>query len=131
MYMKEGHGFHLTNKERSLSNEERQWLDKLLSFDFKGRNIINEQVDFCSVVGYCGCGCRTIDLHVDRTLPKYPFEKRIPVEMIVTPENEVPIVFYLHVVDGYINELEVFKADSSPINQEIAIDKAIVRSNMD
>lgn len=37
-----------------------------------------------------------------------------------------PILFQIHVVDGYLNELEILKLDSTPICEEIDISKGVV-----
>ncbi|QAY65380.1 DUF6984 family protein [Paenibacillus protaetiae] len=121
---------NLIESERGLSLEEHQWFSKLLSESFEGRDGLKEQVKKCSVVGRCGCGCRTIDLKVEESAPKHFFETRVPVEMLVQTDDGIPIVFYLHVVDGYIKELEVFKADSSPIVRMPDISKALVTINV-
>lgn len=108
------------DKPRKLSAEELQWMEKLLSVDFLGRDILVEQMSQCEVISFCGCGCKTIDLAVNKELPKYPYDVRVPVEMI-NDELEIPVIFALHVVKGYISELEVYRADSeailSPINE--------------
>jgi hypothetical protein len=54
--------------------------------------------------------------------------------MRVYGKDNVPIVFLLHVVNGYVDELEIFNADSSPlskediqiVNAEIVIDKILL-----
>ena len=39
-------------------------------------------------------------------------------------EESAPIVFMLHVIDGYLDELEIFSADGSTINVDnISLDK--------
>jgi hypothetical protein len=43
--------------------------------------------------------------------------------MRVTGKYDVPIVFLLHVIDGFVDELEIFNADSSPISGNIHVEK--------
>ena len=46
---------------------------------------------------------------------------RVPVELRVYKENHVPVQFLLHIINGYVNELEIFNADSSKINHTFEI----------
>jgi hypothetical protein len=36
--------------------------------------------------------------------------------MTAFQKNSAPIIFLLHIIDGFINELEIFPADSSIID---------------
>ena len=55
---------------------------------------------------------------------RYPYPVRVPVEMRAFQKESAPIVFLLHVVNGFINELELVTADSSKIDMEtIELDK--------
>ena len=38
---------------------------------------------------------------------------------VITESGKAPVMFLLHIVNGYINELEVLRADSSPIDDAI------------
>lgn len=116
--------------ERNLSVEERAWLNKLLESDFPGRDILKQQASTVSVKSYCGCGCRTIDLTTNPAAPKFPYALRIPVEMIVPFAAGIPIMMYLHIENGYLSELEVFRADSSSLERvNFKTDEAIVTIN--
>ncbi|WP_338552533.1 hypothetical protein [Paenibacillus sp. KS-LC4] len=106
------------DEKRRFSEEERSWLSKMLSVDFPGIQVIKDQLNNCHVIGICACGCKTIDLEVESGTRRFPLEARIPVEMICNDEG-CPIVFNLHIVDGYLNELEVYRADSQPINKKL------------
>ena len=48
---------------------------------------------------------------------KAPVIKRIPVEAETEDADGVPIHLLLHVVDGKVAELEVYKDDGSPITK--------------
>lgn len=55
---------------------------------------------------------------------RYPYPVRVPVEMRAFQKEFAPIVFLLHVVNGFINELELVTADSSKMDMEtIELDK--------
>lgn len=127
--MGKGHLGFIHVKERDFLEEERQWLNKILSVTFEGRDIIAKQVSDAKVTGCCSCGCKSIEIKVNNMHPVYPYSKRIPVEMEVASKDGVPITFLLHVLNGYVSELEVFRADSLIIDEDINIQKAQVKIN--
>lgn len=49
---------------------------------------------------------------------------RVPVETHLHQSNQVPVQFLLHVVQGYVSELETFNADSSKIAEHINLKNA-------
>ncbi|GAC44482.1 hypothetical protein [Paenibacillus popilliae] len=125
---------HLENwhrVKRDLSIEEKRWIHKLLSVNFDGRDILKNQMEYAKVIGSCLCGCRTIDIEIESKSHCFHNQTRVPVEMIIDNGNSAPTIFYLHVVEGYITELEVFKADSSEIKGLISLDNALIRVNSD
>ncbi|MEV5719232.1 hypothetical protein AB0L41_35560 [Amycolatopsis mediterranei] len=54
---------------RPLTPNERTTLDTLLAADFPGAVELRAQAATARVTGRCGCGCPSIDLEADRTLP--------------------------------------------------------------
>lgn len=109
---------------RELTTEERAWLGRLLSQDFPGRDILMAQLQDAQVIGYCPCGCRSVNFKVPHERPAFPFAERIPVEMLV--DYPPYFLFLLHVVEGYVDELEVIRGDSQPIHGPIPIEDARV-----
>jgi uncharacterized protein DUF6984 len=102
---------------RPLSNLEGQLLAVLLSADFPGRNAIVEQIAFASV--------REID--DNGSLEFGPSDKtpaqvvrRIPVEAELDDSDGVMIHLLLHVVDGFVKELEVYRDDSGRVRRDLA-----------
>ncbi|MCR6489901.1 hypothetical protein M8542_44525 [Amycolatopsis sp. OK19-0408] len=63
---------------RELTPREREVLTFLLAGDFPGAAQLRAQAETARVTGQCGCGCPTIDLEVDATLPAADLEE--PVE---------------------------------------------------
>lgn len=101
--------------KRTFSYDELIIINKLLSIEFEGKNILLSQIQYSIVVAYCPCGCKTVDVEVDkRKTQKFNSEIRVPVEMIMYG-LDVPIIAKLHLKEGYICELEIFRADSMPI----------------
>ena len=56
-------------RTRPLTPDERTTLDTLLAGDFPGAAELRAQAATARVTGRCGCGCPSINLAVDRTLP--------------------------------------------------------------
>lgn len=115
---------------RELANDEQTWIEKMLDIDLPNKDILIEQLKHSKVIGQCMCGCKTINIQVDHRIEKYPYGERIPVEVMSYESGQAPIMFLLHVVDGYINELEVLRADSTPITGEIHLLNVEVTNNL-
>jgi hypothetical protein len=111
---------------RELSDDEWKILNKMMSVDFIGKEIIIKQLNASRVVNYCPCGCKTVDIKVDINLPQYKFDKRVPVELRTFSKSGVPIIASIHVINGYVEELEIYRADSEEIDEEIILDDAII-----
>jgi CBS domain containing-hemolysin-like protein len=95
---------------RKLTDSERRVVDRLLAEDFPGRVAIIEQINQSLV--------RQIDedgsLEFDGGAGPIAVSKfRIPVEGEAEDVDGVPIHILLHVVDGRVKELEIYKDDSS------------------
>lgn len=48
-----------------------------------------------------------------------PTKNRIPTEALIYDSDGALVNILLHVIDGYINELEIIRADGEPLNREI------------
>ncbi|MFD3257500.1 hypothetical protein ACE3MQ_02685 [Paenibacillus lentus] len=111
---------------RVLSPFEKSSITKMISY-LPNNYILESQMKNAVVVSVCDCGCKTIDLRIPPYVDKYVCNQTVPVEMEVElGSDSAPILFLLHVVNGYIDELEIFKLDSSPIDEEIDISNGIV-----
>lgn len=102
---------------RPLSELELQLLAVLLGTDFSGRNALVEQVATASV--------RAIDRNGSlefESSDKTPAEvaRRIPVEAELDDDDDVTIHVLLHVVDGFLKELEVYRDDSGHVQRVLA-----------
>jgi hypothetical protein len=115
----------LTNP-RDLSDNEWKILNKILSINFSGKDLIYKQLKTAKVISCCPCGCKTVDIQVDDTLPKYELNKRIPVELKTFSKDGIPIIASIHLVNGYINELEIYRADSGQICEDIDLDNSSI-----
>jgi hypothetical protein len=99
---------------RELTDTERGYLERLLTVDFPGREQVTKQLE--SVLA------RRIDEEGSVELVPQIGEpanvtKRVPVEGESSDADGVPIYFLLHVVESQVRELEIYKADGSPIQR--------------
>jgi len=112
------HHMKIIDPPRELTVEERSFLDRLLMKPFPGRDELQEQVSSVRVSGECTCGCRSIVLTVNKSLSqKALVTRRIPIEAEGIDIDGITIHFLLHVVDGFLSELEIFREDSKSIQR--------------
>ena len=108
---------------RNLYESERYWIEKLLEAEFKEKEILIEQILKAKVFFEQGYEFISLKFKVEAT-PKYPHTVRVPVVMRVFQKDATPIIFLLHVINGYIDELEIITADLSKIElTTIELDK--------
>lgn len=108
---------------RTLYKNERYWIDKMLEVEFKGKQFLLGQVLKAKVVLEQGYDFISLKFRTEET-ERYPYPVRVPVEMRAFQKESAPIVFLLHVVNGFIDELELITADSSKIDMtNIEVDK--------
>ena len=107
---------------RKPNSKERQWLKKIFECEFKGKHILEKQLLKAKAISEEGYDFISLKFKTDET-EKYPYSVRVPVEMRVFDNNSAPKVFLLHIIGGFIDELEVITADSSKMDSEnIAFD---------
>jgi hypothetical protein len=95
---------------RPLSGAEQATLAVLLAESFRGSEALLRQAEIVRVNAECTCGCGSIGLAVDHDPTiRAEVSERIPVEgcSSVPTEDGAPLEVLLHVVDGYMQELEV------------------------
>jgi|NGEPerStandDraft_6_1074524.scaffolds.fasta_scaffold30312_2 hypothetical protein len=103
---------------RPLQPEERAALLALLNYaDFDGRDALLDQVDTARVVGFCGCGCATVEIAVDAAPSATSVAHPIPNEAVVLDEDGDAIGGVLVFVrEGYLASLEVYDFNGVPIS---------------
>ena len=102
---------------RSLNQWEREVLEQLLSARFAGRAELLGQLGSVRVIGECQDGCRSVQLAVAGVTAPAVTAERVPVEGQALDEDGVPLLFLLHVVDGFLHELEILRADSRTVRR--------------
>src|ERR1700674_2416472 len=111
---------------RALNTREIQLLEKLLSHEFPGRDELREQV--ASLV------CRTIDEDGGLSLKCSAGRParvlcREPTEGACADLDGVQLHVLLHVVDGFVNEMELYKDDSSRVKRSPVAEHLVVFSD--
>jgi len=103
-----------TYNYRPMAEWEYRLIQRLLEADFPGRNALREQLNDVQVRSIDDNGSLGIVCNVGT---RAAVEKRVPVEGEAIDCDGTSIHYLLHVVEGQMNELEVFKEDSSSVMQ--------------
>lgn len=111
----------LANSE--LSGLERSWLESLFLYDFPVRDGIIRQINNAKITrDYTDGYYLSMRFHVDKSEEPIEVETRIPVEMEVFEDGAAPIAFLLHVIDGYVDELEIYNEYGEAIQPNLVLD---------
>ena len=104
------------SKFRSLTPREREILARLLESPFPGRDEIRQQIKDSLVreIAEYDDAYGSIEFNVQANA-RATVAQRVLVEAMADDEDGVPILVLLHVVDGFIDELEILRADGLPI----------------
>lgn len=91
-------------------------VDRLLELPFPGRDEIVQQVAGAKVRDVAGDGDHkgSIEFKIYTEI-RTPVESSVPVEARGFDEDGIEVDFLLHIKDGVVQELEVLKANGSPI----------------
>lgn len=112
---------------RPLSRAERELLDWLLDVPLAGRDSLRLQAAVVQVADEWPDG-PTVDLVVDRgAAPPAAVVDRVPTEADGRDPYGVLVGVLLHVLDGYLAELEVFSQEGPPVRALPAL-AALTRS---
>jgi hypothetical protein len=92
---------------RDLTEYERAILDRLLEREFAGRSELRAQLTGCKVMRICGLGTLKFKIESGNAAS---VTSRVPVEAIASDADGNPIYYLLHVVNGFVAELEIYTA---------------------
>jgi hypothetical protein len=98
---------------RNPTDFERTLFEKLLSKEFLGKEEVRSQLQSVEVMDVDPF--KSIQLRPVHNAKPAPVSGRIPVEASAADCDSVPIYLLLHVVNGMVAELQIYKADGSPI----------------
>jgi len=111
---------------RALTPGERAILDLLLAADLPSGDALRQQLDGARVSEECTCGCPSVLFSIDPARPAAPgYRYGVAVEAETVDRDGTPIWVLLHVVHGYMRELEVLRADSAPVRLPDARDLTV------
>ena len=103
---------------------EKLWLKAILSQGFDHKDELVNQINHSKIEREYTDFYLLLKFKVDSEMPPIETDIRVPVEMHLHQPNQVPAQFLLHVVQGYVSELEIFYADSSKITEHINLKNA-------
>ena len=104
---------------RKPSLVERDVLRRLVATDFVGSEEISQQIEVCSVREIDENG--SLEIAVPPTQPRATVSSRVPAEGEYPDVDGIVIHVLLHIVEGRVNELEVFKEDNSVVHDRDGI----------
>ena len=104
------------NNYRKLNTIETEIFNKLLERDFPGADEIKDQIKNCEakIIRDYNDNWGSIEIRTN-SKKMADVESRIPVQGILYDSDGVPIEVFLHVIGGFINELEIVKVGQSPM----------------
>lgn len=106
------------SEERPLTDLERELLLKLLENDFEGRNALREQIGNCVAIptgdpdNYGSIYLKTLSNAKSETTLGVPVEGELL-------DGDSPVLVILHVKNGFIDELEILRADGNPLQDTL------------
>ena len=92
-------------------------LAKLLTAEFPGRQEIARQVATAQARPLDDHGC--LEFRTGTGVPRADVIQKVPVEAEIPDADGMTIHILLHVVDGYIDELEFYRNDSGQLQRPI------------
>lgn len=114
---------------RKLQSEELNWLNRMLDTEFLGKSELLDQIQNSQVSPNYNKGFISLKFQSDSSIAKFPYNVRNPIEMRAYQNDAVPVMFLIHVMNGYLNELEIFNADSSEITVDLSVDNVEIIIN--
>jgi hypothetical protein len=97
---------------RRANDDEERLISQLLRHPFPGSAELREQFKGLRVRSLDSNGSLALSTSVDVLAP---VKLRIPVEAECVDADGVPVHVLLHVVNGMLKELEIFREDSGPL----------------
>ena len=104
--------------QRQLNTWEMSVLRHLLDKAFPGREELKKQLCSTRVAEEYPNGDPSVVLSVDRhSAPPAPVRRRIPIEAEGLDDDGVEVHILLHVLDGYLCQLELYRVDRKPVSR--------------
>jgi hypothetical protein len=103
---------------RHPTEAERRVLEALLTADFPGQKQLLKQLSGLAVRQVDENG--SLELVPSSDAGRAVVERRIPVEAELNDRDEIAIHVLLHVMDGLIAELEIYRDDLRPVGRPLS-----------
>ncbi len=100
---------------RKLTVEERKLLTKLLQVEFTGHETLILQLEGVVVEELGPPNAPYLRLVVSDDAPLADVARRVPIEAVAPDADGMTIHFLVHVLEGRLSELEIFREDSKEI----------------
>ncbi len=104
-----------------LTQLEAEWLSNMISEDIPQYGLYVTQINHSHITREGNGFFISILFEVDHSISRIDTSVRVPIEMYLRKDGEAPIAFLLHIIGGYIAELEIYRADSSVVSSNILI----------
>jgi hypothetical protein len=115
--------------KRPLTELELKIINKLLSKPFVGSRELREQIYGCTATSTDDADNYGSIFLFPSAQHRAEIKLRVPVEGLAKDADGGDINILLHVVDGFLNELEIVKLDGTPLESQINIDDVEVELN--
>lgn len=103
---------------RPLTGRESEILSFLLSAEFPGVEKLRRQAETAEVSGECKCGCATVYLSVDDSMPtadEVGQSNAVDAASRATPDDGLPVELILFVKGGRLSSVELVWYGDAPI----------------
>jgi hypothetical protein len=114
-----------------LSAAERNVLDRLLDANLPAHQTLRQQAAHAKVGAEAKGDTRTIRFVFCAHVPRAEIKARVPVEAQAVDADGGEIAVLLHVIDGRLDELEVYRFDGGDIHDEVDPNSMRVMINPD
>jgi hypothetical protein len=104
---------------RVLSGHEQKILERMLAANFPGAKELSAQAATALALSIDDNGSLKFACTGN---PAESVVRRIPVEAQLDDTDGIPIHLLLHVLDGFLSELEIYREDSAAINHALSPD---------
>src|SRR5258708_1369708 len=113
LFLSVGRYMKMEQQFRNPTAMETELMQRLLAAEFVGKEEIAKQLENARVRVIDEEG--SLEFQPSSVADTARVNKRIPVEAEGVDEDGIHVHFLLHVVKGFVKELEVYKDDGSPI----------------
>lgn len=98
-------------ENENLSGSEKEWLATMLSIDFENKEQLIRQINAASIIREHTRYFISIKFAVPLSISAIKMTERVPIEMRAYDSEKAPVQFLLHIINGYVSELEIFRAE--------------------